>query len=235
MQQELWQQVDWQYRPTKAGTRAFAKAFRIKMGKLKTLDAIGPGLALSKHYIAFEPGRSAFWAMGALVQHLIETYGLDIDMRDGALHSIDGEWSWALSEDASQAAKSIASLQQAAPSLEARPYVRNGESDTLGWVVFSSTEWAELDAGDLYAVRALFPVKGKVPKAPPKAKAAPGRRERDPEHAELLDWVSANKADMKPQLVQALDKLETSAPGSTEERDATSQIYRIGRRARRVG
>jgi hypothetical protein len=42
-----------------------------------------------------------------------------------------------------------------------------------------------------------------------------------------------NKDELKGQLVDALEKLESSAPDSTEERDAISQIYRIGRRARR--
>jgi len=39
--------------------------------------------------------------------------------------------------------------------------------------------------------------------------------------------------ELTAQLIDALEKLETSHPDSTEERDATSQIYRIGRRARR--
>jgi hypothetical protein len=59
------------------------------------------------------------------------------------------------------------------------------------------------------------------------------RRQRTPDHEALLGWVSANKDELTAQLVDALEKLETSHPDSTEERDATSQIYRISRRARR--
>jgi hypothetical protein len=59
------------------------------------------------------------------------------------------------------------------------------------------------------------------------------RRQRTPENEELLAWVSANKDELTPKLVDALEKLETSHPDSAEERDAMSQIYRIERRARR--
>ena len=117
--------------------------------------------------------------------------------------------------------------------LEPRPFVRNGSSDILGWAVFSSSDWAELEAADLYATRALFPLKGAVPKAPELPQADAERRQRTPENAELLEWVSANRAEMAPQLLEQMEKLETSHPGSNEERDATSQIFRIGRRARR--
>jgi hypothetical protein len=203
------------------------------MAKLKTLEDIGPALSHSKHWISFDPQSSVYAALHNLVDHLIETYGLEIVMRDGSLHSLDGERTWALPEDPTMAAKAMAALRQAEPSLEPRAYVKNGESDTLGWAVFSSTDWADLDAGDLYSVRALFPLKGKVPKKPKMPKKAPARRERDPAHEELLAWVSANKEDMKAKLVDALESLETSAPDSTAERDALTQIYRIGRRARR--
>ncbi len=233
MRMELWQQVDWQYRPKRPGINAFARSFRVKMAKLKTLDDIAPALSHSKHWISFDPHSSVYYALDALVNHLLETYGLEIEMRDGALYTLDGEHSWALPDAPELGAKAMAALKQAAPSLEPRAFVRNGESDTLGWAVFSSTDWAELDAGDLYATRALFPLKGKVPEAPETPKKAASRRQRDPEHEELLAWVSANNDDLKPRLVDALEKLETSAPDSTDERDAMTQIYRIGRRARR--
>jgi hypothetical protein len=99
--------------------------------------------------------------------------------------------------------------------------------------VFSSGDWAALEAADLYATRALFPLNGKVPEMPKLPKGAALRRQRDPDHEVLLAWVSANKDQLMPQLVDALEKLETSHPDSIEERDAMSQIYRIGRRARR--
>ncbi|MFK7928956.1 MAG: hypothetical protein AB8H79_12260 [Myxococcota bacterium] len=230
---ELWEKVDWQYEPQKAGMRAFARLFRVKVSKVKTLENVGPALSRSKHWISFDPQSSVSFAFTELVAHLVETYGLGIVMKDGRLQTLDGERSWALPEDHNQAAKAMAALRQAEPRLEPLAYVRNGESDTLGWAVFSSTDWAELAAGDLYAIRALFPLKGKVPKAPEAPKGPPARRERNPEHAELLAWVSANKEEWVAPLIDALETLETSAPDSTEERDATSQIYRIGRRARR--
>ena len=154
-------------------------------------------------------------------------------MKDGALHDAEGLRRWDLPEDPKQGARAMAALKQAEPMLEPRPYVNNGSSDTLGWAVFSSSDWAELEAADLYATRALFPLKGKVPKAPALPKAEAVARQRTPEHAELLEWVSANKEELVPQLVDALEKLETSHPDSIEERDAMSQIYRIKRRARR--
>ncbi len=154
-------------------------------------------------------------------------------MKDGGLHKTAGNRSWALPTDPSQGARAMAALKAAEPMLEPRPFVENGASDTLGWAVFSSSDWAELEAADLYAVRALFPLKGAVPEAPALPIGDAARRERTPEHEELLDWISANKAEFAPQLVEALEKLETSHPDSPEERDATSQIYRIGRRARR--
>ena len=141
--------------------------------------------------------------------------------------------SWELPDNTEQAARAMAALKQAEPMLEPRPYINNGSSDTLGWAVFSSGDWAELEAADLYATRALFPLKGTVPQAPASPKAEAVGRQRTSEHAELLAWVSANKEDLMPQLVDALEKLETSHPDSTEERDAMSQIYRVQRRARR--
>ena len=230
---ELWQQVDWQYRPKRPGINVFARSFRVKMAKKKTLEDIGPALCHSKHWISFDPEGSIYWAVATLVDHLVETYGLEIVMKDGKLCTLDGERSWELPEDPKLAAKAMVALKQAEPSLEPRAYVRNGESDTLGWAVFSSTDWAELEAGELYMTHGLFPLKGKVPKAPEAPKAAASRRQRDPAHEELLAWVSANSEALKPQLVAALEKLETSAPDSSDERDAATQIYRIGRRARR--
>ncbi|MFT6161487.1 MAG: hypothetical protein ACJARS_004778 [bacterium] len=230
---ELWQQVDWQYRPKKLGMRAFARLFRVKMGKSKVLQDIGPALARSKHWVDFDQHGSVYGAVNELVGHLVDTYGLGLVMKDGALHTLDGERSWDLPEDHKLAAKAMVALRQAEPSLEPRPYVKNGESDTFSWAVFSSTDWAELDAGDLYATRALFPLKGKMPKMPKVPEDAAPHRQRDPAHEELLAWVSVNKDELKGQLVDALEKLESSAPDSTEERDAISQIYRIGRRARR--
>ena len=127
----------------------------------------------------------------------------------------------------------MAALRQAEPMLEPRPFVNNGSSDQLCWAVFSSTDWAELEAADLYATRALFPIKGQVPKAPVVATVEEVQRARTPEHEALLVWAHANKPLMIPQLVLALEALETSLPGSTQERDAASRIYRLERRARR--
>ena len=233
MAMELWEQVDWQYRPKKPGISAIARAFRVKMAKLKTLDQIGPALCRSKHWITFDPQTTVYGALHELVNHLIETYALEVVMTDGVLQTLDGERSWNLPEDPKMGAKVMSALRQAAPSLEPRPYVKNGASDTLGWAVFTSTDWAELEAGDVYAAHALFPRKGKVPKAPKRPKKAASRRERDPAHEELLAWVSTNKADLKPALTDALEILETSAPDSKEERDALTQIFRVERRARR--
>ena len=230
---KLWQQVEWKYRLPRPAVTAFARTFRVKLGKLATLEAIAPPLCRSQHWISFDPQTSAFWSMSSMVDHLVETYGLEVVMKDGALHNPGLELSWELPEKGNQAAKAMALLKRAEPRLEPRPYVKNGESDTLAWAVFSSLDWAELEAADLYAVRALFPLKGKVPKKPSLLKVPPPRRQRDPEHAELLAWVTANQEQVVPQLVGALDKLETAPPGSTDERDAASQIYRIGRRARR--
>ena len=166
------------------------------------------------------------------MDHLVETYGLEMVMKNGALYKTAGQRSWVLPKDPQQGAKAMAALREAEPMLEPRPFVKNGSSETLGWAVFSSSDWAELEAADLYATRALFPLNGVVPEAAlPEAEAT--RRQRTPENEELLAWVSANKAEMAPQLVEALEKLETAHPDSTEERDATSQIYRLGRRARR--
>jgi hypothetical protein len=230
---ELWQQVAWKHRLKRSAVTTFARTFRVKLGKLDVLDAIAPPLCRSRYWIAFDQKSSVYMAMSDLVDHLVGTYGLEVVMKDGALHDAAGERSWALPDNAKQAAQAMAALKQAEPRLEARPYVYNGSSDTLAWAVFSSGDWAELEAGDLYATRALFPLNGKVPEMPSLPKGEAARRQRDPSHEELLAWVRANKDQLMPQLVDALDKLETSHPGSTEERDATSQIYRIGRRARR--
>ena len=230
---DLWQQVEWKHRLQRSAVTTFARTFRVKLGKLDVLEAIGPPLARSRYWIAFDQHSSVYSALNTLVEHLVETYGLEMVMRDGVLHKMGRERSWELPDNPKQAARALAHLKQAEPSLEPRPYVNNGSSDTTGWAVFSSSDWAELEAADLYATRALFPLKNKVPPRPILPGGAPPRRQRDPADASLLAWVSANKDELMPQLVDALNKLETSHPGSTEERDAKSQIYRIGRRARR--
>jgi len=197
------------------------------------LDGIAPVLSRSRYWIAFDQNSTVYLAVYELVNHLVETYGLEIVIKNGILQKTSGQRSWVLPTDPQQGAKAMAALKQAEPMLEPRPFVKNGSSDTLGWAVFSSSDWAELEAADLYAVRALFPLKGAVPKAPTLPKAESVQRQRTPENEALLVWVSANKAELVPQLVDALEKLETSHPDSTQERDAKSQIYRIGRRARR--
>ncbi len=230
---DLWEQVDWKYSLKKPAVTTFARTFRVKLGKSKALEGIAPPLCRSRYWIRFGPTDSVYFAMKELVEHLVETYGLEMVMKDGALHKTAGNRSWELPTDPTQGARAMAALKAAEPMLEPRPFVENGASDTLGWAVFSSSDWAELEAADLYAARALFPLKGVVPEAPALPIGDAARRERAPEHEELLDWISANKAEFVPQLVEALEKLETSHPDSPEERDATSQIYRIGRRARR--
>ena len=229
----LWQQVDWNHRLERSSVTAFARTFRVKLGKLDVLDGIAPTLFRSRNWIAFDQNGSVYSAMNELVDHLVETYGLEMVMKNGVLHKTSGQRTWDLPKDPKQGAHAMAALRQAEPMLEPRPFVKNGSSDTLGWAVFSSSDWAELEAADLYATRALFPLKGKVPKAPTLPKAETIIRQRTPEHEELLEWVIANKDELVPQLVDALEKLENSHPDSTEERDAMSQIYRIGRRARR--
>ena len=229
----LWQQVDWNHRLERSSVTAFARTFRVKLGKLDVLDGIAPTLCRSRNWIAFDQNGSVYSAMNELVDHLVETYGLEMVMKNGVLHKTSGQRTWDLPKDPKQGAHAMAALRQAEPMLEPRPFVKNGSSDTLGWAVFSSSDWAELEAADLYATRALFPLKGKVPKAPTLPKAETIIRQRTPEHEELLEWVIANKDELVPQLVDALEKLENSHPDSTEERDAMSQIYRIGRRARR--
>jgi len=230
---KLWQQVDWKYPLERSSVTTFARTFRVKLGKLDVLDGIAPTLCHSRYWIAFDQNGPVYLAVNKLVDHLVETYGLEVVMKDGALHNAGAQRSWELPKDPKQGAQAMAALKQAEPMLEPRPYVNNGSSDTLGWAVFSSGDWAELEAADLYATRALFPLKGKVPKAPALPKAEAIGRQRTPEHEALLVWVSANKDELTPQLVDALEKLETSHPDSTEERDAMNQIYRIGRRARR--
>jgi hypothetical protein len=229
---KLWQQVDWNHRLERSSVTTFARTFRVKLGKLNVLDGIAPTLCRSRYWIGFDPNCTVYSEVKELVDHLVETYGLEMVMKNGVLHKTAGQRSWVLPKDPQQGAKAMAALKEAEPMLEPRPFVKNGSSDTLGWAVFSSSDWAELEAADLYATRALFPLKGVVPEAAvPEAEAT--QRQRTPEHEELLAWVSANNAEMAPQLVEALEKLETSHPDSTEERDATSQIYRISRRARR--
>jgi len=230
---ELWQQIDWKHRLERSSVTTFARTFRVKLGKLDVLDVIGPPLCRSRNWIAFDQKSSVYAALNDLVNHLVEAYGLEMVMKNGALHKTEGERSWELPDNAKQAARAMAALKQAEPMLEPRPYVTNGSSDTLGWAVFSSGDWADLEAADIYATRALFPVNGKVPEMPSLPKVKSLRRQRDPSHEELLAWVSANKDQLMPQLVDALEKLETSHPDSTEEANALSQIYRIGRRARR--
>jgi len=229
----LWQQVDWKHRLDKSAVTAFARTFRVKLGKVDVLDGIAPTLCRSRYWISFDDGGSVYAAMSDLVNHLVEEYGLEVVLHNGALHDASGQRSWDLPEDPTQGALAMESLRRAEPRLEPRPYVGNGSSDTLGWAVFSSSDWAELEAADLYATRALFPLKGSVPNAPALPKTGAVVRPRTPEHAELLEWVSANKEDLVPKLVAALEQLEASHPDSTEERDAMSQIYRVQRRARR--
>jgi hypothetical protein len=230
---ELWQQIDWKHRLKRSAVTTFARTFRAKLGKLDRLDVIAPLLCRSRYWIAFEPKRSVYPALNDLVVHLVDTYGLEVVMKNGALHNVAGERSWDLPDDASLGARAMAALKKAEPMLDPRPYVYNGSSDTLGWAVFSSGDWAELEAADLYATRALFPLNGKVPERPILPKGEAQRRQRDPSHEALLAWVSANNDSLLPQLVEALDKLETSHPESSEESNAMSQIYRIERRARR--
>ena len=230
---ELWEQVDWTYQPERSAVTTFARTFRVKLGKFKLLEDIAPCLSRSQYWISFDPNKPVYVALLNLVEHLIETYGLEVIIQNGALHKFATERSWQLPDKAEDAAKAMYALKQAEPMLEPRPFVRNGTSDILGWAVFSSGDWAELEAADLYAIRALFPLSGKVPKKPAGPRAPALRRQRDPSHDELLAWISANKDQLKPQLVDALEKLETSHPDSAEEVDALSQIYRIGRRAHR--
>ena len=230
---KLWQQVDWKYPLEKSSLNAFSRTFRVKLSKFDTLDGIAPVLCRSRFWISFDPNGSVYSAVSELVEHLIEEYGLEVVMKDRGLYKTAGQRTWDLPTDPKQGAQVMAALKQAEPMLEPRPYVNNGSSDTLGWAVFSSGDWAELEAADLYATRALFPLKGKVPKAPALPKAEAIGRQRTPEHEALLVWVSENKDELTPQLVDALEKLETSHPDSTEERDAMRQIFRISRRARR--
>lgn len=230
---ELWQQVDWTHRLDRSVINAFSRPLGARLGKADALEGFAPRLSRSPHWIAFTPTTSVYSAVLTLVDHLVETYGLEVFMQKGQLHKTAAERSWGLPEDPAQAGMAMRALRDAEPSLEPRAFVRNGESDTLAWLVLSSTDWADLEAADLYATRALFPLRGKVPPAPAATQVESVRRERTPEHVELLAWVTANKALMMPRLVEALEKLESSAPGSTEERDAASQIYRLERRARR--
>jgi hypothetical protein len=230
---KLWQQVDWKYPLGKSSLNAFSRTFRVKLSKLDTLDGIAPVLCRSRFWISFDPNGSVYSAVNELVEHLIEEYGLEVVMKDRGLYKSAGQRTWELPTSPKQGALAMAALKQAEPMIEPRPFVKNGSSDTLGWAVFSSSDWAELEAADLYATRALFPLKGAVPKAPVLPKADATRRQRTPEHEALLAWVSANKDELTPQLVDALEKLETAHPDSAEERDAMSQIYRVRRRARR--
>ncbi len=230
---ELWNQVDWTHRLERPAINGFSKPLGARLGKVDALEGFSSRLSRSPHWIAFTPTTSVYSAVLTLVEHLVETYGLEVFMQKGALYKTAADRSWALPEDPAQAAMAMRALQNAEPSLEPRAFVKNGASDTLAWLVLSSTDWADLDAADIYASRALFPLRGKVPPPPVSTKAEAVQRERTAEHAELLAWVSANKALMMPRLVEALEKFESSAPGAKEERDATSQIYRLERRARR--
>ena len=229
----LWQQVDWQYELKKKSRGAFGRMFRVKLKKLNTLEGIAPALHASQNAISFDAERIVSGSIYDLVNHLVETYGLGIVLTNGEIQDLSGERTWPLPDDPKQGVRTMAVLRQAEPRLEPRPFVKNGSSDVSSWMVLSSLDWAELEAADAYAVRALFPVGGKLPERPKKARGDATRRQRDPDHAELLAWVTENKDEFVPQLVEALEKLETSHPESTEERDAKSQIYRIGRRARR--
>jgi hypothetical protein len=230
---EMWQQVDWKYPLEKSSLNAFSRTFRVKLSKLDALDDIAPVLCRSRFWVAFDQSGTVYSAVSQLVNHLGEEYGLEVVMKDRGLYKTAGQRIWELPTDPKQGGRAMAALKQAEPMLEPRPFVTNGSADTLGWAVLSSGDWAELEAADLYATRALFPLKGAVPKAPARPRADASRRQRDPEHEELLVWVSANKAELAPKLVDALEKLETSHPDSAEERDAMSQIYRVQRRARR--
>jgi hypothetical protein len=230
---ELWKQVDWKHRPERKTVTTFARMFRVKLRKAQTLEDIAPLLSRSRYWIEFDPERYIFASINNLLQHLVETYGLEVVLKEDSLHNIGSELSWPLPSDVAQAAAAMAALKQAEPRLEPRPFVRNGSSDIQSWAVFSSSDWAELEAAGLYTVRALFPMNGKVPDMPPRPRAEAPRRQRDPSHEALLTWVSANNEQMVSRLVEALDKLETSHPDSQEERDAINQIYRIERRARR--
>jgi hypothetical protein len=233
MGMELWQQVDWKYPLEKSSLNAFSRIFRVKLSKLDVLGEVAPVLFRSRFWISFDHGGSVYSAVNELVEHLVESYGLEVVMKDRALYKTAGQRTWDLPTDPKQGGRAMAALKQAEPMIEPRPFVKNGSSDTLGWAVFSSSDWAELEAADLYATRALFPLKGAVPRAPALPRADASRRQRTPEHEELLAWVGANKDELTLRLVAALEKLETSHPDSAEERDAMSQIYRVQRRARR--
>ena len=231
---ELWNQVDWTHRLERPAVNVFNRTLGAKLGKADAMEGFATRLSRSPHWIAFEPSTTVYSAMHALVEHLQNTYGLEVFLDKGGLHKTAAERSWALPQDPALAARAMHALGDAEAMIEPRPFVRNGSSDTLAWLVLSSTDWATLEAADLYATRALFPRGSKVPPAPAKKTTEAVRRERTPEHAALLEWVGANKALMLPRLVEAVEQLETSLPGSTQERDATSQIYRIERRARRA-
>lgn len=228
----LSEQVDWTYRLERKAVTAFARTFRAKLGKFNTLKDIGPALARSKHWVSFHPNETVHVAIHSIVAHLTETYGLEVIMSGGALHNEGSERSWQLPESTTQADRAMRLLRNAEPMLEPRPYVTNGETDSLSWAIFSSSDWAELEAADLYATRALFPLKGKIPVAPEKPLGV-AQRQREAAHVELLSWVQEHQAAMVAPLTEALCKLESSHVGTTEERDALSQIYRIERRARR--
>jgi hypothetical protein len=230
---ELWQQVDWKYPLEKSSLNAFSRTFRIKVSKLAVLGDIAPVLSRSRFCISFDQSRTVYSAVSGLVEHLIEEYGLEVVMKDRGLYKTAGQRTWELPTDPQEGGRVMVALKQAEPMLEARPFVKNGASDTLAWAVMSSGDWADLEAVDVYAARALFPLKGAVPQAPVRPRGDATRRQRTPEHEELLVWVSANKAELASKLGDALEKLETSHPESPEERDALSQIYRVQRRARR--
>ena len=230
---ELWQKVDWKYSLEKTALNAFSRILRVKLSKVNELDDIAAVLHRSRFWISFDHNGSVYSAVNELVGHLGEEYGLEVVMKDRGLYKTAGERTRELPTDPKEGGRAMAALKQAEPMLEMRPFVKNGSSDTLAWAVLSSGDWADLEAADLYAARALFPLKGAVPNAPERPQADADRRQRTPEHEELLAWVSANKSELTPKLVDALEKLETSHPDSVEERNAMSQIYRVERRARR--
>ena len=93
---KLWQHVDWTYSLERKAVTAFARTFRAKLGKFKTLEDIGPALAQSKHWVSFHPTQTVHHAMYDIVTHVTETYGLEVIMRGGALHNEGSERSWQL-------------------------------------------------------------------------------------------------------------------------------------------
>ena len=81
---DLWQQVDWNYRLERPSVSAFARTFRVKLGKANLLEGIAPALSRSRYWISFEQNSSVYLAMKELVEHLVETYGLEVVMMNGS-------------------------------------------------------------------------------------------------------------------------------------------------------